>query len=75
MVHLNWESFFLNVFGTLKGWGGINVGFWVAMIVVALVVLIENIVFWCMKPRPEAEAIAAQYKDHYFDRDEDEEDD
>ena len=33
---------------------GINAGFWAGMGAVGLFVILENIIFWCMKPDPKA---------------------
>ncbi|MCD8397777.1 MAG: hypothetical protein LUD12_11465 [Lachnospiraceae bacterium] len=30
---------------------GLNMGFWVSMIVVAIIVILMNMVFWGMKPK------------------------
>ncbi|MCD8328546.1 MAG: hypothetical protein LUC25_05555 [Ruminococcus sp.] len=30
---------------------GLNIGFWVSMIVVAVIVILMNAVFWGMKPK------------------------
>ncbi len=46
---MNWESLWDSMFGTQE-WLGLNMGFWVSMAVVCVVVLIQNIVFWTMKP-------------------------
>ena len=40
----------MNLFGTTSVLG-INLGFWVAMAVVLLIVILMNVVFWSMKPK------------------------
>lgn len=32
-------------------WLGLNIGFWVSLAVVALIVVVMNLVFWGMKPK------------------------
>lgn len=50
-INLNdiWKYFF----GTTQ-WLGIDIGFWAAMLVCAVVVILMNIVFWGMKPKRRA---------------------
>jgi len=43
----------MNLFGTTQ-WFGINIGFWVSMFVIAMVVVVMNVVFWGMKPKRKA---------------------
>lgn len=47
---MNWTSVWMNLFGTTSVLG-INLGFWVAMAVVLLIVILMNVVFWGMKPK------------------------
>ncbi len=47
---MNWTSVWMNLFGTTSVLG-INLGFWVAMAVVLLIVILMNVVFWSMKPK------------------------
>lgn len=44
------SNLWMKLFGTMSLFG-INTGFWVGMGVVTLIVVIENIVFWCMRPK------------------------
>ncbi len=47
---MNW----MNLWNTLPGTQeicGLNSGFWIALGVVADIVIIENVVFWGMKPK------------------------
>ncbi len=55
-----WANLWIKLFGSVDGWMGLDWGFWVSMAIVALVVIIENIVFWSFKPLPIAEIIRAQ---------------
>ncbi len=49
-MHVNWEGLWHAIFG-VDEWMGLDMGFWAAMIVVALVVVVQNIVFWkCFSP-------------------------
>ncbi|MGI6215547.1 MAG: hypothetical protein ACOYIT_06710 [Christensenellales bacterium] len=47
---MNWQEVWMSVFGTTE-WLGLNIGFWVSMGLVAIIVLIMNIVLWRMKPK------------------------
>lgn len=49
---MNWTKIWLDLFGTVTLWG-LNMGFWVALAVVALIVIVMNAVFWGMKPKTE----------------------
>ena len=40
----------MNLFGTTQLFG-LNMGFWVSMAVVAIIVILMNVVFWSMKPK------------------------
>lgn len=44
-----WKELWMNLFGRTQ-WLGINMGFWVGLAAVLLVVLVMNVVFWSMKP-------------------------
>lgn len=50
---MNWKELWMNLFGTTE-WFGLNIGFWVAMAVVLLIVIVMNVVFWSMKPKGDA---------------------
>lgn len=43
----------MTLFGTVDLFG-LDMGFWVSMAVVALIVVVMNAVFWGMKPRKKA---------------------
>lgn len=45
-------NIWMNLFGTTELLG-LNMGFWAAMAVVALIVIAMNVVFWSMKPKNE----------------------
>ncbi len=47
---MNWQELWMTLFGTIE-WLELNIGFWIAMAVVAVIVIIMNIVFWKMKPK------------------------
>lgn len=42
----------MNSFGTTSLWG-LDMGFWVSMGVVALIVILMNAVFWSLKPKQQ----------------------
>ncbi len=47
---MNWTVLWFWLFGTTE-FLGLNMGFWVSMGVVALIVVLMNVVFWGMKPK------------------------
>ena len=47
---MNWTIIWIDLFGTTSLLG-INMGFWVAMAAVCLVVILMNAVFWGMNPK------------------------
>ena len=47
---MNWKGIWMTLFGTVDLFG-LDMGFWVSMAVVALIVVVMNAVFWGMKPR------------------------
>ena len=51
---LDWEGLWIDLFGSGELLG-INMGFWVAMAVVLLIVIIMNAVVWGMKPKVRKE--------------------
>lgn len=48
--NVNWNEIWMKLFGTTE-WLGLNMGFWVSMAVVVLIVIIMNLVFGGMKPQ------------------------
>ena len=47
---MNWKDIWMMLFGKTD-WLGLNMGFWVSMAVVTLIVVVMNTVFWGMKPK------------------------
>ncbi len=48
-MNVDWDGLWTNIFGTAY-WHGIAMGFWVGMVIVAIVVVVMNIVYWfCFK--------------------------
>ncbi len=59
---INWQQLWTNLFGNDVGWLGLDWGFWVSMGIVALVVIFQNVFFWCLKPKPEAKELIEMNK-------------
>lgn len=49
---MNWVNIWMKLFGTTELFG-LNMGFWISIAVVAVIVIIMNVVFWKMKPYDE----------------------
>lgn len=47
---MNWAILWMNLFGTTS-FLGIDMGFWVGMAVVLLIVILMNVVFWIINPK------------------------
>lgn len=47
---INWTKLWMDLFGTTTLWG-LNMGFWVSLALVALLVAGMNLVFWNQNPR------------------------
>ena len=47
---MNWKELWMTLFGTCE-WLGLNMGFWVSMAAVLLIVILMNVVFWGIKPK------------------------
>lgn len=47
---MNWTTIWTNLFGTTS-FLGINMGFWIGMTVVLLIVILMNVLFWSIKPK------------------------
>ena len=47
---MNWKELWMTLFGTTE-WLGLNIGFWVALAAVLLIVILMNVLFWSMKPK------------------------
>ena len=53
---MNWNKIWMSLFGTFE-WLGLNIGFWVSMAVVVIIVILINVVFWSMKPKKYASGV------------------
>ncbi len=49
---MNWTNLWISLFGKTELLG-LNMGFWVAMSVVIILVIVMNIVFWVMKTKKD----------------------
>ena len=49
---MNWIDLWMKLFG-ITALFGLDLGFWVSMAVVALIVILMNVVFWGMKPQTQ----------------------
>lgn len=58
---MNWTGIWMKLFGTTTLWG-LNMGFWVALAAVALIVIVMNAVFWGMKPRTEESSLVKPHQ-------------
>lgn len=47
---MNWDELWLSLWGTTE-FLGVDLGFWFAMTVVVLIVVVMNLVMWSMKPK------------------------
>lgn len=47
---MNWTNIWISLFGTTSLFG-LDMGFWVAMAVVVVIVIAMNVIFWSMKPK------------------------
>ena len=47
---MNWKEIRMAHLGTTE-WLGLNMGFWVAMAAVVLIVILMNVIFWGIKPK------------------------
>lgn len=52
---MNLTNLWMQLFGTTT-WLGLDMDFWVSMAIVTLIVVIQNIVFWSMKPKAKGVA-------------------
>lgn len=51
---MKWTEIWMNLFGTVSLFK-VNMGFWVGLAAVLLIVVLMNAVFWNMKPKKESE--------------------
>lgn len=49
---MNWTNIWMTLFGTTQ-FLGLNMGFWIAMLAVILIVIAMNVVFWKIKPKKD----------------------
>ncbi len=54
-TEMNFTELWMNIFGTVTGWFGINIGFWVGMGICAAIVVVMNLICWLMPPRKDRE--------------------
>ena len=47
---VTWTTLWITLFGT-DCFAGLNIGFWVVIAAVLLLVLLMNLIFWGMKPK------------------------
>ena len=47
---MKWADIWMHLLGTVTLWG-IDMGFWVSMAAVLLIVILMHIIFWSMKPK------------------------
>ncbi len=45
-MQVDWDSLWNTVFGCTE-WLGLSMGFWVALGICLILVVIQNVVFWC----------------------------
>ncbi len=55
---INWKSLWMLLFGRCE-FLGLNMGFWVSMAAVLLIVIVMHVVFWSLKPlkKPEEQDV------------------
>lgn len=51
-IDMTWSQLWMNLFGRTS-FCGVNVGFWVALSAVLIIVIVMNVVFWGMKPKEQ----------------------
>lgn len=52
---MTWTKLWMDLFGRTS-FCGIDMGFWVALSAVLLIVVLMNVVFWGMRPKEDREA-------------------
>ena len=50
---MNWNNLWMQLFGVTELWG-ISMSFWIALSMVALLVVAMNVVLWSLKPKVKA---------------------
>lgn len=51
---MDWNKIWMDFFGTVK-FLGLDMGFWVSLGVVVLIVIFMNLLFWTRKPKEKGE--------------------
>ena len=57
---MNWNNLWMQLFGVTELWG-ISMSFWIALSVVALLVVAMNVIFWSLKPKVKPLRKSAQF--------------
>lgn len=47
---MNWKDLWITMFGRTN-WLGLNMGFFVSMVMIVLIVILMNMFFWSLKPK------------------------
>lgn len=47
---MNWAKLWMKVFGRTT-FIGLDMGFWVSLVIVILIVILMNLIFWMLKPQ------------------------
>ncbi len=51
---MNWSALWVKVFGT-SSWLGLDMGFWMALLICLLVIFVMNVVVWSIHPKKREE--------------------
>lgn len=54
---MDWTNIWMKLFGTSALWG-VDMGFWVGMSAVVLIVVVMNLVFWGIKSPKQIDGLA-----------------
>lgn len=54
---MDWTNIWMKLFGTSALWG-VDMGFWVGMSAVVLIVIVMNLVFWGIKSPKQIDGLA-----------------
>lgn len=55
---MTWTKLWMDLFGRTS-FCGIDMGFWVALSAILLIVVLMNVVFWGMRPKEDREAVGS----------------
>lgn len=47
---MNWAKLWMKIFGRTT-FIGLDMGFWVSLVIVILIVILMNLIFWMLKPQ------------------------